>query len=196
MKSETIATIALCVSIVALCVTIINACTGIANVVLSRRCLVRVRLKNREFGGSLPYGNRLMTVDVTSFGAAIHDIEAYLHIDATGAVVKDGPSIIPKSEFFLNPAFNVPSPLNPGQSQMYDLSLRDFDNEERGDDLRRAINNVLPQLKPKAVSIRIYCDGKRTLLRQLSSRKLKGDIDKFFAPHVAVDLQLSPSHGG
>jgi hypothetical protein len=174
------------VSTIALLVTILNACAGIANVLLSRRRLVRVRLKSREFGGALPHGNRLITVDVTSLGAAIHDIEACLHIDATGALVKDGPSIRPKSEFSLTPVFNAPSPLYPGQSQMYDLSLRDFDNEEKSENLRRAINNVLPQLKVNAVSIRIYCDGKRTLLKQLSSRKLKADIERFFSPHGPV----------
>lgn len=179
------------IATIACIITTINAIFSIANVVLSRRRMVRVKSKYRKFGEGYPGGNRYMTFDVTSIGAPIHDIEMSLYIDARKVVQARGePALTPQEhDFDLVPLYTVAQPLNAGQSQVYDLSMKDFKN----DNGRKAIKNALMQLDHKAVAIRVYCNGKRTTLKTISSKKLKATLDELFQhwhinPEIATAL--------
>lgn len=170
-------------AICALVVSTISACTAIANFILTRVRLPKVRFIKSAFSVSAANlnGRTEMTVDVLNSGASIWDLQVTIEIwvppwEASEPRQAMGYSIV------LPPVGEQINPLNSGQAQEFLLTDDFFIHHHAGQriDSRDRYVKILKKLPAKYVSLCIWSNDKRMLLKRIKSRHVRFQCYSFF----------------
>lgn len=180
------AILSITISVIALIVSILNATTGISNFILSRFRLLGVRQLEcwgTQRGNPPKYTHRFV-VDMVSYGAAIWDIEAQIEImvPVTDGNIRRG--FAGRFILGLKPVGKYINPLNAGQGMEFEM----WADEMLEPHFRDQIYKFLPYVPYRNISLCIYCNQKRKLLRRIRHPFFHWKLDQFLDGKMKVKM--------
>lgn len=167
-------------AVLALCTSLISATAGSLNFILSRFRLLGIREISASLNDHVIHGMTWeFSVDVASYGAPIHDVNVFLRFEVprTKGTVEKG--ISGTYRMRLDPLGERRDPLSSGQGQTFIMTAsvgRDAKRDPNSWDLRSFL-----AASPRDISLLVYCDGGRKLLRQIRSPYLHWRLDCYYA---------------
>jgi hypothetical protein len=179
-------------AVIALAVTTVNASVAITNFLLTRIRLPRLRYVGCSYVnvGRSSQGEHTLTVDILNYGAAIWEMEVWIEIFVPLWAKNVDKNVAGIHRIQLHPVGKQINPLNGGQAMEFNLTTTHLNRHALpGKPSNRDFyGSLLGRLSRRYMSLCIYSNGKRVLLRRVRSRRLHWELDFFFG----AKMKLSP----
>jgi len=178
-----IAETSLHVAIIALATSTIAALITIVEFILHRVRIPHVRyVGNKNSFGQNMVETRTFTVDVVNWGASIHHLEVWIRIFVPPWIDKEFPKNTGNFWIYMPPVGKQSKTMETGEAQEFVLDAKSLMHPHPGGvfDGMAHHRELLKNLPRRYVSLCIFSNGRRRLLKRLKSWRFHYELDCFF----------------